>query len=132
MEAEAEVTNPSESQIKSSIRTHFGKRPEIRLFNNAVGGTTTDRGSWIDYGLAPGSSDLVGWITFRIGQFDIGVPIFFEVKDHRGRPTQGQLDWIRVAREMGCIAGVVRCIEDCEQLIGEWATAREIEYRRTT
>jgi hypothetical protein len=106
---------PSESQIKAHIREYFGLRPDMRLFNNPVGEAPTDYGGRIKFGLAPGSSDLIGWIN-RCG---IAVFLALEVKDHNGRPTREQLAFIDTVRAGGGIAGVVRSVDDVRRLLGE-------------
>ena len=111
--------HPSESEIKAEIRQFYGLRNDIRLFVNTTGQGTTDYGARIKFGLAVGSSDLIGWITLG----GTAVFIAFEVKDHRGRPTREQLAFIQTVRDGGGIAGIVRSVEDCERLIGGWRAA---------
>lgn len=106
-------TSPSEAMIKDMIREYFGLRDDMRLFNNPVGSAVTEFDGRIPYGLAPGSSDLIGWVTIN------GVAMFLalEVKSATGRASQAQLDFITLVNQMGGIAGVVRSVDDCRHLL---------------
>lgn len=75
----------------------------------------------INFGLAVGSSDLIGWTTVEITQDMVGehVAIFtaIEVKTEKGRPTKAQQNFIQQVHNAGGIAGVCRSVEDMKDLI---------------
>jgi hypothetical protein len=119
---------PNESQVKAEIRKHFGTRPDVKLFNNPVGqgwvsnevshpapGITVLRNArLVDFGLMPGSADLIGC------HIESGKAIFLtpEVKPSRiMKATAQQQNWIQQVRLWGGKAGVVRSIQDMEDLL---------------
>ena len=131
-----------EKQVRHDILEHFGLRPEITLFPNPVGSgwVGSPQGQYknseagesiviknfrrINFGLRPGSSDLIGWLTVRLGCGTSGKVIAaflaFELKSPTGRPSPEQLNFIEQVRRAGGIAGVVRSIEDAEKLIADY------------
>jgi hypothetical protein len=125
----------SEKYIKQKIRQHFGINPDIKLFTNPVGTgwqgslVITKRDDYvllrnprrIDYGLQPGSSDLIGWHSFVIKPEHVGMRIarFLapEIKTATGQPTKEQLTWISNVTKAGGRAGIVRNTTDMEALL---------------
>lgn len=94
----------------------------VTLFRNNIGAYTTPEGYRIKYGVGnPGGSDLIGITPVIITQDMVGrtVGVFTapEVKTDTGRPTQAQLNFIRVIKENGGIAGIVRSPDDLLELI---------------
>ena len=82
-----------------------------RLFRNNVGRRKVgDR--WIQYGLCPGSSDLIGWTRRTITPADVGETwaIFtaVEVKSAAGRLTSEQRLFLDAVAEAGGLANVHR------------------------
>jgi hypothetical protein len=75
----------------------------------------------VQFGLAKGSADLVGWKTVTITPDMVGreVAVFasIEVKTQTGRPTQYQQAWLTAVEKAGGIAGVARSVEDAEELL---------------
>lgn len=71
---------------------------------------TLDCAKMIKFGLAIGSSDLIG-IT-PDGRF-----LAVEVKTPKGRPTKEQLNFIEQVRNAGGIAGIARSVEDALDLL---------------
>ncbi len=120
--------NVLEAQVRHSIVEYLGARPDVRIFSNARGngwlGDAKEAGEGVyiahprrmTFGLFDGASDLIGWITIK------GMAVFFslEVKSPTGKPSEAQLNWIRVVKEMGGIAGVVRSVEDVVVLIDDY------------
>ena len=80
------------------------------IFRNNTGMYRTPDGRVIRYGLAVGSSDLIG--IAPDGRF-----LALEVKTKRGRPTKEQLLFINAVLKAGGIAGIVRSPEEALQLI---------------
>ena len=73
----------------------------VRLFRNNVGRLRVgDR--WIQYGLCPGSSDLIGWTVVN------GVAVFtaVEIKTATGRVTPEQQRFLDAVVEAGGLATV--------------------------
>jgi hypothetical protein len=83
--------------------------PRCRLFRRNVGRAQHKSGSWVQYGETPGASDITGWIDGR--------RIEIEVKCGQTRTTRAQEAWIERAREDGCLAGVVRSVEEAVAVI---------------
>ena len=57
----------SENQIQQEIRLAVGQEKNLRLFRNETGSLPNPRtGKWVDFGLAKGSSDLIGFKTIQV------------------------------------------------------------------
>ena len=92
-------------------------RGEVRLFRNNVGALEDKTGRVVRYGLAKGSSDLIGYRSVvvtpeMVGQL-VAVFVALEVKV-RGRLTAEQEQFLEVVRRAGGIAAEVRSVEDAE------------------
>jgi hypothetical protein len=111
-----------EQVIQQQIRLDIGINPEVRLFRNNCGVATDQRtGNFIRYGLAVGSSDLIGIrkVTITpdmVGQ-TIGVFASLEVKTDTGKPSTDQKKWLSMVQAFGGIAGVVRSPQDARSLL---------------
>lgn len=81
-----------------------------RVFRNNVGVAKTDTGSVIRFGLAVGSSDLIGWTL--TGKF-----LAIEVKRPGKNPTKEQQNFLDAVTKAGGVAGVARCVEDAVEII---------------
>ena len=80
---------PSEQQIQQQIRLTCGRGP-VRLHRNNTGTLRDANGRPVQFGLARGSADLIGWTTRTITPDMVGqrVAVFtsIEVKTpHRSR-----------------------------------------------
>src|SRR3974377_1211116 len=77
----------------------------VRLFRNNVGTLQDMRGNYVHYGLAVGSSDLIGWRTHVIVPRDVGseVAIFtaIECKTRKGLVTPAQAAVIKTGTQAG-------------------------------
>lgn len=108
-----------ERNVQNLIRLNCSKG-NTRLFVNDQGvATVGDR--TIRYGLGVGSTDLVGVHTIvitpeMVGRI-IGVAVFAEVKTDTGRLQEHQENFINQMLKMGAIAGVVRSVEDMNNLL---------------
>jgi hypothetical protein len=91
----------SETEIQQRIRLRVGRDPRIVLWRNNVGQVQRE-GRWIRYGLAVGSSDLIG-ILRGSGRF-----VALEVKTDTGRPKPEQILFIELVRQCGGFACIVR------------------------
>lgn len=110
----------SEADLMRAIQLEFS-REQTRLFRNNVGVLQDIRGKYVKFGLAIGSSDLIGWQTVTIMPKDVGnelaVFLAVEAKLPEGIVTPAQRNFIHQVKESGGIAGVVRSIEDARALL---------------
>ncbi len=90
-------------------------RGDVRLFRNNVG---FDKSNKVKYGLAPGSSDLIGWKTITITEHHIGkkVAVFtaIEVKKPGGRISDKQQNFVDFVDACGGLSGI--CFSEDEAI----------------
>jgi hypothetical protein len=113
----------AETDIQQRIRLAVGTRSDLRLFRNNTGTLPDPRtGRPVQFGLARGSADLIGWRTITITPEMVGqrVAIFtsIEVKTTTGHLTPAQQAWMGTVRTAGGIAGVARSVRDAEEILG--------------
>lgn len=79
-----------------------------RLFRNNVGMLPDRYGQMIRYGLAVGSSDLIGWYAAK------GAAVFLavEVKRPGEKPTKEQRQFLDVVKQAGGIAILATSVQD--------------------
>ena len=86
------------------------------LFRNNIGLAVYKDGSRVQYGLCPGSADLIGWrpitITPDMLNSTIAQFVAIEVKTPTGRLTKRQRNWLRTLEQAGGLALVVRSTDD--------------------
>lgn len=108
-----------EQSIQNDIRLELGNG-DTRLFRNNTGCLRNDRGRVVCFGLAKGSSDLIGWREIEITEEMVGqkIAIFvaIEVKD-KGRVTPEQRRFISCVKQAGGFAGVARSVDEAKQII---------------
>lgn len=108
-----------ETIIQQAIR--LLSRGAIRLFRNNTGSLPDGRGGWVRYGLATGSSDLIGWRSLVITPEMVGATIAqfvaLEVKTPTGRPTKEQQAFIAAVDRAGGLAAVVRSSDAAYELL---------------
>ena len=112
----------AETDIQQRIRLAVGSRSDLRLFRNNTGTLPDPRtGRPVQFGLARGSADLIGWRTITITPEMVGqrVAIFtsIEVKTTTGHLTPAQQVWMGTVRTAGGIAGVARSVRDAEEIL---------------
>jgi hypothetical protein len=128
----------SETTIQNKIRLEVGKIFGVRLFRNNVGNSYQGipvtckpnepliLRAWrrIQYGLFPGSSDLIGWRSITITPEMVGktVAVFtsIEVKSETGSISPAQRNWIGQVILSGGISGIARNEDDAKTLINEY------------
>jgi len=112
----------SEQVIQQEIRLACG-RGDSRLFRNNTGVLQDRNGRPVQFGLAKGSADLIGWRTRLITEDMVGqqVAVFtsIEVKSATGRLRPEQQQWLEVVQKAGGIAGVARSVDDALLLVTE-------------
>ena len=111
-----------ETKIQQEIRLSLGTRDDVRLFRNQVGQLPDPRtGRPVQFGLARGSADLVGWKTIEVTPDMVGqrLAVFtsIEVKTPGGRPTPYQKAWLRAVDNAGGIAGIARSVDDALRIV---------------
>ena len=110
----------SEQSIQQHIRLRCSTGP-VRLFRNNTGTLRDQHGRPVQFGLAKGSADLIGWTTRTITADMVGqrIAVFtsLEVKTPTGRLTTEQRQWLQAVQAAGGVAGVVRSVEDAEALL---------------
>ena len=111
-----------ETNIQQRIRLALGTDPNVRLFRNQVGQLPDPRtGRPVQFGLAKGSADLVGWKTVTITPDMVGQQIAqfvsLEIKTQTGRASSAQQNWLRCVETSGGIAGVARSVEDAVEIL---------------
>ena len=121
--------------LKADCLLAHGARPGVRLFNNPVGegwigkaaagsrpgSITLISPRRVVFGLAPGSSDLIGLRSVVITPEMVGKTIAQfvapEVKTGSGRLEEAQPAFIRTVQQHGGLAGIVRSVEDMGRLL---------------
>ena len=111
-----------ETTLQQEIRLALGQLPDLRIFRNQVGQLPDLRtGRPVQFGLAKGSSDLIGFKTIEVTSDMIGqkLAVFtsIEVKTAKGKLTPMQHNWLSCVRKAGGITGVARSVQDAIQII---------------
>ena len=111
-----------ETTLQQEIRLALGQLPDLRMFRNQVGQLPDLRtGRPVQFGLAKGSSDLIGFKTIKITQDMVGSSVAqfvsIEVKTPTGKPTQIQQNWLHCIKSAGGISGIARSIEDAKKIL---------------
>ncbi len=87
-----------------------------RLFRNNVGRVRDFEGRYIQFGLCPGSSDLIGWRPIKVTSDMVGrtIAIFvaIEVKKPAGHVTPEQVNFIETVQAAGGIGAVSHSKEE--------------------
>lgn len=117
----------AETDLQQRIRLALGTRPDLRLFRNQVGQLPDPRtGRPVQFGLARGSADLIGWRTITITPDMVGrqVAVFtsIEVKTPTGRVRPEQQAWLSAVQRAGGIAGIARSIQDAKEITATLAS----------
>jgi len=111
----------SEQRIQQEIRLACSTG-DTRLFRNNTGTLRDQHGRPVSFGLAKGSSDLIGWHAVTVTPDMVGqqVAVFLsiEVKTATGRLSSEQQQWLDAVQAAGGIAGVARSVEDAQALLG--------------
>lgn len=111
-----------ETVLQQNIRLALGQHSELRLFRNETGKLPNPRtGKWVRFGLAKGSSDLIGFKTIKITPEMIGkdLAVFcsVEVKTNTGQLSKYQHNWLQAVKKAGGITGVARNVGDALKIL---------------
>lgn len=102
----------NETTILQRIRLAVSRIPGVKVFRNNVGGLKDQNGRFVQFGLHPGSADLIGWKSITITPDMVGqrVAVFvsLECKTETGRVKPEQINWLQQVNAAGGIAAVVR------------------------
>lgn len=117
----------AETDLQQRIRLALGLRPDLRLFRNQVGQLPDPKtGRPVQFGLARGSADLIGWRTVTITPDMVGhrLAVFtsLEIKTPTGRLTPAQHNWLGTVRGAGGVAGVARTVSDAVHIVANLPT----------
>lgn len=112
----------AETDLQQRIRLAVGTRTDLRLFRNQVGQLPDPRtGRPVQFGLARGSADLIGWRTVVVTPDMVGrrLAVFtsIEVKTPTGRLAPAQRAWLAAVHGAGGIAGVARSVSDSLHIV---------------
>jgi len=109
----------NETTILQRIRLVASKVPGLKLFRNNVGGLKDHTGRFVQFGLNPGSADLIGWRTITITPEMVGKPVAVfasvEVKTDTGRVKPEQQNWLEQVKKAGGLAVIARSPEDAAE-----------------
>lgn len=123
----------SERDIQNAIRLHLGSRADLRLFRNNVGeawqgqarrvgdAVLIDQPRRVNFGLHPGSPDLVGLRRITVTPEMVGqtlaVFVGLEVKATRGRLRPAQQQFLDMLAAFGATQGVARSPAEAEAVV---------------
>jgi len=111
-----------ETVLQQNIRLALGQEKNLRLFRNQVGQLPDPRtGRYIQFGLAKGSSDLIGFKTVKVTPDMVGQEIAqfvsLEIKTETGKLTKMQHNWLQKVKTSGGIVGVARTVKDALKIL---------------
>ena len=112
----------NETDLQQRVRLALGTRPDTRLFRNNCGSLPDPRtGRLVQFGLARGSADLIGWRTLVITPEMVGqrIAVFtsLEIKTPTVRLAPAQRHWLHAVEGAGGIAGVARSVADALRIV---------------
>lgn len=121
-----------EAPILHEIRAALLKMPGVQVWRNNTGKLRDHTGRLVTYGLAPGSSDLIGIVELRTpvlgadgkalghvigGYSGIGRFFAFEVKRPGEKPNAAQLQFLDLVRSFGGAAGWGSSVEQAVEFV---------------
>lgn len=94
---------------------------QCTIFRNHCGALKDQRGKMLQFGLSPGSPDLVGWKSLEVTADMVGsrVAVFvgIEIKMPKEKPRQDQQYWLDNLLAHGGIAGVAHSEDEAIQIL---------------
>ena len=110
----------NEHEIQQRIRLACGHGP-VRLWRNNSGALVDQQGRLVRFGLAKGSSDLIGLRTLEITPDLVGQRIAqfvaLEIKTARGVVSPEQRAFLALVEQLGGLAAICRSVEAAEQVL---------------
>ena len=110
----------SEHEIQQRIRLACGRGP-VRLWRNNSGALVDQQGRLVRFGLAKGSSDLIGLRSLEITPDLVGQRIAqfvaLEIKTARGVVSPEQRAFLALVEQLGGLAAICRSVEAAEQVL---------------
>ena len=91
--------------------------PTVRLYRTNAGTFRSIDGKHIVKGLPKGFPDLFGVIPKELTVDGRPMPVFIEAKVHPNKATPEQIEFLKLYRQAGCIAGVCYSVEEAWKLI---------------
>lgn len=106
-----------ETLIQSKTMAVLNQRDSpCRVWRNNVGGFYDANGRYVEYGLAPGSADLIGIERILITPEMVGSVfarfLSIEMKTPKGRAQDNQKAWMHTIQSLGGTALLMRKPED--------------------
>jgi hypothetical protein len=105
------ICEMTEAQIQAAVWRSINSTPDARVFRNHVGRVQDNRGRWHQFGLCPGSADLIGWRSVVITQDMVGQRVAkflsLEIKAKGGRVRPEQERWLAAVLAAGGEARIV-------------------------
>jgi hypothetical protein len=140
MRSKSSTADSPEASILQRILYALGSRVGTRLFRNTTGvayvGRTVEKSAGsitlapfrvVTHGLAPGSSDLIGWHTITVDRSMIGtklaVFLAVEVKAAQGTLAPEQSNFLAAVERAGGIAICARHEDEAEKLLTQFAAS---------
>lgn len=97
----------NESNLMQLIRLELGAMPGVLLWRNSIG---FDARAKVHYGICnPGGSDLIGAYNGRL--------LCIEVKIPGGLRSPAQINFIRIVRLHGGLAGFAESVQDARDIV---------------
>jgi hypothetical protein len=116
--------NELEGTIQDGVRRVFNAHASGHVWRNNTGALPDRYGRWVEYGLAPGSADLIACMTVRLpcphcsGPLPpIGRFVAIETKTRAKKAEAHQAHWLGLVNAAGGVAGVARSDADALSLI---------------
>ena len=113
----------NETTVLQSIRLALGRVAGLRLFRNNVGALKDAQGRFVQFGLHPGSADLIGWRSVTITADMVGqrLAVFasVEVKTATGKVKPEQENWQKQVTDAGGLAFVARSPEEAAKFFAK-------------
>ena len=111
-----------ETVLQQNIRLALGQHSDLRYFATKLENFPDPRtGRWVQFGLAKGSSDLIGFKTIKVTPEMIGqnLAVFtsIEVKTNTGQLSKYQHNWLQAVKSAGGIVGVARNVRDALEIL---------------
>lgn len=111
----------SENSLQAQIMRAIGSRPDCRVFRNHVRTLKDDRGQWHQFGLFPGSADIVGIQTVEHAGRTFGIWFSIEVKAPGARTDPKRLaaqkNWRNFILSRGGKAGFASSVEEAQRIL---------------